>query len=126
MSFSTITLLGSLIYVVANFLKAVSNKKWNSVITQAIVWGAGVLGVFLVAHTTWGASVAANGVPLARLNWAGQLLLGLSYSSVAGVAQNTLSAVGVSMPALLPKLAGPKGTPSANGAKAVAARKATA
>lgn len=107
--FTPLVALGAIIFALINFLKYVTNKSWSQVVTQAVAWGAGVIGVALFAHSQIGGGIAIGGTTLHRLDWASQFIVGLSATSFFSPVIKTLEAIDNTntavTPALIPSLA---------------------
>lgn len=75
--------LGTLAGKVVGFIKYLVNKDKNGYITQAAVWLAGLVVVFLGSNASAFEEVVVPGmgVPLGLLSWADVVLVGLSLSS---------------------------------------------
>jgi hypothetical protein len=78
-----VVLLGAIVTKFVDFLKALRNQVWNDVFTQAIVWVAGVVGVFIFAETQWS---NLGFLDLAVANGFDKTVLGLQASSLFSVA----------------------------------------
>lgn len=77
-----VALLGALVYAIINFLKALTNRQWNAVVTQATVWIAGLAVVWLGAHTSFAGQIVFAGTSLAAANAGDLVLFGLSAASL--------------------------------------------
>lgn len=93
------------------FLKSITNKDWNAVITQLVHW-AGMTGVILLAASADIANnlVPFNGAPaLKDLNFGSIVFAGMSLGSLGSVIYDFKKARdntdGATEPALIPSLA---------------------
>lgn len=82
MNISLFVLIGALVYSATNLLKYFRAKDWNGVLTQLVVWGAGVVAVFLGSATDFADSHLINDIALGDMNWATKTLLGLMATSL--------------------------------------------
>lgn len=100
-----VALLG-LVYAGINFLKYLTNKQWNAVITQLIVWVVGVLFAWLFGESDFGGAITVGdtGQTLATLNFASLVLVGMVVGSAATVAYDVKSAIDRNDSAVTPKL----------------------
>lgn len=94
----------ALIWKVVDFFKGITNKDWNAVITQLVVWGAGVAVVVLYAQTVWSAGIAIGDQTLATLNFASLVAVGLAAGAAASTAFDLKKALDGSDSAAQPKL----------------------
>lgn len=85
--------LGALVFWITAFLKDVSALNWNGIVSRVIAASAGIAAVLVYSQTDWAAGVFVGNDTLASLNGWEQVLLGLTLSSGAGVAHDTLRAV---------------------------------
>lgn len=74
-------LLAATVFAVTNWLKQITAKDWNAVITQIIVWGVGCIGVWAAAQTTLFGDWAPFSVPLKLLKTADLIFIGLNIGS---------------------------------------------
>lgn len=95
-------LVGSLVYVVVNFLKYVSAGEWKSVITQACVWIAGVAVVMLVASSGLASGIVVAGIDLENANFADKLIFGLLATSLFSVGRDVIKALDNTQTASVP------------------------
>lgn len=83
MEFMPLVQMAVLVFALINFLKAVRQKDTNTVLTQLIVWVAGVLVTFLVAQTDFASGINVGDQSLTELNCWSLLFVGLTISSLA-------------------------------------------
>lgn len=76
-----VTLIGKFV----DFLKSVTNKDVNGVVTQLTAWAAGVAGVWLYAQTQWADQISFGDRALAQMNGASLIAVGLGASSLMSV-----------------------------------------
>lgn len=93
MEFVPLALLGALVYKFVDFFKYVRIGDWNAAGTQVIAWLGGVVAVVLFAKTNFGATIDLGGQPLSTLNFASQLVIGLSATSLFSAFYDFKSAV---------------------------------
>jgi uncharacterized membrane protein len=104
--FVPVLVLGSLVGKFVDFLKYLSKRDWNGVVTQLIAWAAGVGGVLLMAQTQFADGVDIGGTKLSALNTPSQILLGLMATSLLSVVYDVKKAVDSQDSAKMPKLIG--------------------
>lgn len=75
----------ALAWKLVDFIKQLRVRDWNAVVTQAAVWAAGVLVVFLLAGTDFASGIKIGDMVLSNLNAASLILVGLSVGSSASV-----------------------------------------
>lgn len=85
MEFVPMAAVAALTKKVIDFLKYVQNRDWNGVVTQAIVWGAGVLVIWLVSGTAWATGITVGNFNLSDLNAESIVFVGLTLSSLSSV-----------------------------------------
>lgn len=86
MEFVPMVVLGALVWKFVDFLKALTNKDWNSVVTQSVAWIAGIAAVVLFAHSAFGAAIPVwSGMTLASMGGVEQAIVGLSATSLMSV-----------------------------------------
>lgn len=107
MPFVPLLALGSLVFTLINWLKALTNRDWPGATTQAIAWVAGIVAVVLVAHTDYAAGVVFGDRALDQLNGASLVFIGLSAASLLGVVNEVKKAVDNHDTAAQPPLFGP-------------------
>lgn len=83
MEFIPVVQMAVLVFAIINFLKAASNKDVNNVVTQIIVWVAGVMVVLLAAQTDFADGISVGDKVLTTLNFWSLLFVGLTISSLA-------------------------------------------
>lgn len=112
--FVPVLALLALVYAVINFLKEVTNKQVNAVVTQLITWVAGVVGVWLFSESDFGSAIAVGetGYTLSNINFSSLILVGLTIGSLAMVAYDLKKAIDRTDSAVAPKLL-PDNTPDA-------------
>lgn len=110
MEFVPVLAMLALVAKLVDFLRYGKAKDWNGVLTQAIVWVAGIVVVFLVAQTPWAAAIPFGSVALSKLGAWSLVFVGMSLSSVSSVGKDALKAVDNSNSAAIPTLlpAGPQ------------------
>lgn len=97
----------ALIYSSVNLLKYLKAGDVNAVVTQLVVWAAGV-GVFaLLAATNWADGIKVGELALGQLNFASLVLVGVSAGSAASVGFDVKKAIDKSDSAHTPPLVGP-------------------
>ena len=111
------TFAALLITKVIDFLKMLTNQAWSSAATQLSSWVAGVFVVVLVAHTSFGVSLAIAGVTLHSLNGWTQVLLGLMVASGGSITSDAIGAVAknatpIAMRSLAPPTPLPQAVPA--------------
>ena len=85
--------LTGLISSVINFVKYISARDKNGIVTQVAVWLAGVLAVVLFAHTAFADTVPVGGVSLDQVNVWTQIFVGLTIGGVASFATDVRKAL---------------------------------
>lgn len=84
------TLTGMLSFIVKlmSFFKYLSAKKWREVVTQLIVWGAGLAAVWIfgMSKFTRGITVGDGGITIGSLDAGAKIILGLTIASVGSFA----------------------------------------
>jgi uncharacterized membrane protein YdcZ (DUF606 family) len=96
-----------LIVKIIDFLRYANARDRNGVVTQLLAWIGGVLGIWLVARSSFGGAVPIAGTTLNRLNAEAVVFVGMSVGSFGSLAfmdfrkavDNSNSA---SLPTLLP------------------------
>jgi uncharacterized membrane protein len=84
--FVPIIALAALVKKVVDFLKFITNRDVNGIVTQLVAWAAGVLALLLAAQTDWADGIKIGDMSLATLNFWSLLFVGLSVSSFGSVA----------------------------------------
>lgn len=105
-------LIGSLVFCFTNFLRNLSGRNWNGVLTQLVAWVSGYVAVILVVHAGVAGDVPVFGKTLGTLNGYGQLIAGLLASSLFGVVQNGFKAIDQAQTSAVPNLIPPPSQPS--------------
>lgn len=93
MEFAPMVALAALVFSVINFLKFVTAKDVKSAVSQAIVWVAGVAAVTIAAHTDFASGISVADRTLDTLNAWSLVFVGLSWSSIATVANEAKKAL---------------------------------
>jgi hypothetical protein len=84
LEFVPILALGLVVYTLTNLVKYAKVRDWNGVLTLLAGWAIGVLAVWLVGATDWGATITVGGTKtLDLLGWAEKVLVGLVVVSAA-------------------------------------------
>jgi hypothetical protein len=96
--------LSALVWKLVDWLKMVRQGKWNGVWTQAIVWGAGIVGVFLAAQTDYASGISIGDKTLTQLNGWSKVFVGLQFASLTSVGFDTKKALDASDSAKMPPL----------------------
>ena len=104
MEFVPVVVLAALVLKFTDWLKLVSAKDWNAVITQLTAWAAGVGGVALVAQTDFASAVPVGDFTLATLNGWSLIVAGLSLASTASVGYDFKRALDTTDSAKMPSL----------------------
>lgn len=105
MDFVPLLVIGALLKKAVDFLKYLSAKDWNGVVTQVVVWLVGIGLVWLLSASDFANGVQIGGLDLGNLNAASIVLVGLSLSSTASfVGQDLLKALDNSQTARTPEL----------------------
>lgn len=112
MPFVPLVAMGSLVFVLVNFLKSLTSKNFSSAITQLIAWASGVLVVALVAHTDFADTITVGEAgALSALNGTSQFFVGLMAASIFGVVTEVKKAIdghdSAAQPPLVPGSQGP-------------------
>lgn len=99
-----------LLYKLIDFVRYAVNGDRNGVITQLLVWVAGIVGVVAFAHSDL---PDMQGLALHQMNVWTQIIVGLQAASIASAGKDVLKAVdnhnSVAIPTLLP--VGPSTSP---------------
>lgn len=93
MDFAPLLVAAALIWKIVDFVKYLRARDVDSCITQASVWLAGVVVVFLLAATDYASGIRIGDLDLDALNGWSLLLLGLSMGSTASVFVDAKKAV---------------------------------
>lgn len=83
MEFVPVIALATLVKDFVNFLKYLSNRDGNALLTQLTVWVGGVLAVVIAAKTTFASGIPIGDKNLDVLNFWDQLFVGLLISGLA-------------------------------------------
>lgn len=75
----------ALAWKLVDFVKQLRVRDWNAVVTQAAVWVAGIVVVFLLANTDFASGIKIGDMVLSDLNAASLILVGLSVGASASV-----------------------------------------
>ncbi len=87
-----------------DFLRFGVNGDVNGLVSQLVVWAAGVGAVLIGAQTQWADHIQVGAVTLGSLNFWSQVFVGLTLASAASFAQDTLAAVDSSRTSAVPTL----------------------
>lgn len=83
MEFVASAALVAVIWKAIDFLKALRNAEWNTVVTQAIVWVGAIAILFLFRETSYAATISIGGSNLgAQTGW-DVAAVGLAFGSAA-------------------------------------------
>jgi hypothetical protein len=82
MDFVPLAVLGALVYKFVDFLKFITNKDWNGVKTQIVAWCSGIVGIALFAKSDFSSVITFGDLSLQSINFASQVILGLSATSI--------------------------------------------
>lgn len=96
--------MAALIFKVMDFLKNLTNKNWNSVVTQLITWVSGVVVVVLYAQTSWADQFGFADEVLSKMNFASLIAVGLGAASFSSVAYDFKKARDNTDSAMQPRL----------------------
>ena len=103
----------ALVKKVIDFLKYVTNRDLNGVITTGLSWVGGVVVVLLFAASDFAEGIPVGDTTIAALNFASLVIIGMSIGASAGVAADVISSRRpTDDPArlkLVPNAAGPRG-----------------
>lgn len=92
-----VALLGALASKVVDFLRFLSAKDWNGVVTQLIVWVAGIGTVFLFAVSDFAKGISfgngSDAMSLANMSGATLIIVGMSASSIFSITNDLRSAI---------------------------------
>jgi hypothetical protein len=66
-----------------DWLKMITQKEWNAVITQVIVWVSGIGALFLVGQTQWAKAVDIGATSIAHMGGWDKVFVGLAMGSAA-------------------------------------------
>ncbi len=82
MEFAPLAFLGALVYKIIDFFKYVRARDWNASGTQIITWLGGILAISLFAHSDFAGGIDLGGQSLGSLNFASQVIVGMSATSL--------------------------------------------
>lgn len=83
--------LALVVYWSVGFLKDVTNKNWNGVITRLVALVGAFGAVVLYCHTRWASGFHIDSsTTLAGLGWAEQVLVALTFAAGGGTVSDTL------------------------------------
>lgn len=109
LTFVPMVAMVALIYKLIDFTRYLVNADRNGVVTQLLVWLAGVVAIVLYAHTNFGTGLVFGGLALHKMNIWAQIVIGLQAGSVASAGKDAIKAIDnhntAAIPTLLP--AGP-------------------
>lgn len=108
----SIVLVGALVYAFVNFLKKLSGRDWNGVVTQLVAWTAGVGAVFLASAAHLEGNIPGTSIGLQALNAAAKIVLGLQAASIFGVVHDVKQAVDNTDTSVEPRLVPPASPPA--------------
>jgi hypothetical protein len=94
MPITPIVLVGSLVYAFIQFMKDLTNRNMNAVITQLSVWVAGVAAITLAAATDYADAVNIGDKTLADLSTWSLVFIGLLASSLFSVVHDVTRTIG--------------------------------
>jgi hypothetical protein len=98
-------LIGLLVAKVTDFVRFMRGKDWSSVLTQLLSWVAGVVGVFLTAHSDYGSWVVPGlEKAISDVNTSTQVLLGMAISSFGSIVIDFKKAFDRTDSAVVPQL----------------------
>lgn len=89
----TLVTLAAVVWKIVEVVKNGITGSWGKVITQLVVWGAGIGVAFLAAQSDVASEIEVWDTTLGRLDSASLLLLGVGLSSVSGVGYETKKAL---------------------------------
>lgn len=87
-----------------DFLRYASARDVNGVVTQLVVWVAGVGAVLIAAQTGWADQISFGSSSLGGLGTWSQVFLGLTLGSASSVLVDTLKSVDSTDSGIIPKL----------------------
>lgn len=103
--------LGALVLKLIDFLRYIAGRNVNGVVTQLVVWVAGVVVILLFAQSDWANTINVGGLTLAQLNVASQIIAGLVLGSATSAGYDLKKAVDNGQSAAIPTLLGPRRDP---------------
>lgn len=92
MEFVPVIALAALVKDFINFLKFLSGRDTNAVVTQLTVWVGGIAAVFLAASTTFAEGIQIGDRSLGTLTNMDQLFVGLLISGIASTLYQAIDA----------------------------------
>lgn len=108
LEFVPILALGLVVYTLTNLVKYAKARDWNGVLTLLAGWVVGIIAVWLVGATDWGATITVGGTKtLDLLGWAEKILVGLVVVSAASTVADLRKSFDNSDTATKPPLVGP-------------------
>lgn len=87
----TVVGLVALVKKFVDFLKYATNRNVNGVVTQVVVWVAGVAAVLLYSQSDFADRIRLGEFGLGDLNVYSLLILGLAIGSLAGVTKDVIA-----------------------------------
>jgi len=82
----------ALVKKVIDFLKYVTNRDLNGVLTTAGAWIGGIVVIVLFAQSNFAEGIKIGDTTLAAINFASLVVVGMSIGSGAGLANDWISA----------------------------------
>lgn len=107
MPVAVLALMGVLVTKAVDWVRHLRARDWNAVVTQAVVWGAGVGAAFLLAASDFADKVTFDelgGVALADLNGPSLVFVGMAVLSGFSKLVDLTKAVDSSQSAAVPPL----------------------
>lgn len=99
-----LALLVSTIKKVVDFVRYFQGGDMMSVVTQILAWLAGIGAAFIAANADLVNKIAVGSQPLATVNGASLILLGINLASGGGVLTDVIKAFDNTQSAAIPKL----------------------
>lgn len=95
MDFVPLLAAAAIVMSLVNLLKHIRAKDWNSVTTQLVSWGAGLLVAWMLAESDFAESVKLGdtGFTLGNVNGFSLVLFGLTFGAAANVLTDGLKAI---------------------------------
>lgn len=106
---TNVATLAGIVFLVLKFtsvLKYASASHWREVVTQLIVWAAGIIAIVLYANSDIGRGIVVAGGKLGDFDGASLVIIGLALGSTASVARDTIKGLDNSDSAAEPPLGG--------------------
>lgn len=94
----------ALVWKFTDFLKHVSAKDWNGVVTQVLAWAAAFVALVLFAHSAYGGHLVIHGLRFDHVSWTDQLLAALMIGSAGSVGYDFKKALDQTDSAAVPRL----------------------